>query len=99
MTDLIKTAPILKHLYLAINCWHYSRVHISETREHFCPTLVRLLTECHATSITLCVSALGNWDRSFNATFLEMAHSALTGCAEVKRLVEQGVLIIRSATA
>ena len=99
VTDLIKTAPILKHLKLAISFRLYRRFHIYENLEHFCPTLVRLLTECRAMSITLCVSALGDCDRSFEATFLGVVRSSLTGCAEVNQLVEQGVLIIRLVTA
>ena len=98
VTDLIKTAPILKHLKIAFNFWLNASAHISETLEHFCPSLVHLLTECRATSITLCVSANCHLDRSFEATFLEMARSALTGCAEVNQLVEQDVLVIRFST-
>ena len=99
MTDLIKTAPILNHLKLAFRFWLNAKAHVSEALEHVCPTLVRLLTECRATSIILCISTICFLDRSFDATFLEMICSALAGCAEVNQLVEQGVLIIRSATA
>ena len=99
VTDLIKTAPILKHLKLAINFRFHRRDHISEALEHFCPTLVRLLTECRATSTILCVSTHRNWDRSFYATFSETICSAPTGCAEVNQLAEHGVFIIGPMTA
>jgi len=54
------------------------KAHLTKPLEHICSTLVRLLTECRATSISLCVSAI-----CFDATFLEIVLSALTGPAEV----------------
>jgi len=99
LTDLIKTAPILKHLKFAFKFRCNTKTHIPECLQHFCSTLVRvrLLTECRATSISLCVSAICDMDRDFDATFLEMVLSALAGPAKVNQLVEQGVLIIRPA--
>ena len=97
LTDLIKTAPFLKHLKLVFNFGLNKRAHIPEALEYVCSTLVGLLTECRATSISLCVKAIC-FDQDFDATFLEMVLSALTGCVGVNQLVEQGVLIIRPAT-
>jgi len=48
LTDLIKTAPILKHLKFAFGFRLNMKVHLPEPLEHICSTLVRLLTECRA---------------------------------------------------
>lgn len=47
----------------------------------------------------LFVSAPCHSGRDFDATFLEMVLSVLTGCAEVNQLVEKGVLIIISKSS
>jgi len=94
LTDLIKTAPSLKHLKLAFKFGLNVNAHIPKPLEYICFTLVGLLTECRATSISLCISAICDRDRGFDAIFLEMVLSAMTGCAGLNQLVGQGVLVI-----
>ena len=93
-TCLIKTTSFLKHLTLA---YHFSinrRIHIPHSLEFIDIAFVDLLNECRSTSISLCVSASCASDPDFDGTFLEAVLSALARCAEVKQLVEKGVLII-----
>ena len=67
---------------------------IPKPSEFICIPLVGLLNECRSASISLHVSAICDTSHEFDATFLDIVLSVLTGCAEVNQLVEQGVLVI-----
>lgn len=99
LTSLIKTASSLKHLTFAFNFHLNKWVQIPKASEFICIPLVGLLKESRSVDISLHIGAICDSGREFDAPFLEVIVSVLTGCAEVNQLVEQGVLVIIPDTA